>query len=93
MKESEKLLERKLKREVEKIGGMCIKFLPFSLNGFPDRMCLFPKGRILFVEVKTTKFILSKLQRFMHSKLKALGFKVKIVDTSTHIDEIIKRYE
>lgn len=52
--DSEKVVERKLVELVKINGGMCIKLLCDQLIGLPDRMCLFPGHKIVFVELKTT---------------------------------------
>ena len=51
---SEKYLEKKLREEVRKAGGLAIKFTSPYFTGMPDRLVLMPKGRIWFVEVKST---------------------------------------
>ena len=53
--ESEKQLERLLKSTVElTMHGLCLKLLSQHMIGLPDRLCLLPKGKAFFVEVKTT---------------------------------------
>ena len=47
--DSEKVVERKLVELVKMNGGMCIKLLCDQLIGLPDRMCLFPGHKIVFV--------------------------------------------
>lgn len=92
--ESEKTLERLLKNYVEgKLKGMCLKLLSAHITGLPDRLCLFPGGKILFVELKTTNKKPQKIQLFIHNKLRSLGFRVEVVDTSEQIRKIIKEYE
>lgn len=92
--ESEKKLERSLKNSVEiELKGMCLKLLSAHITGLPDRLCLFPGGRILFVELKTTNQKPRKIQLFMHRKIRALGFRVEVVDTSEQIESIIREYE
>ena len=92
--ECEKKLERSLKNSVEiKLKGMCLKLLSAHITGLPDRLCLFPGGRILFVELKTTDKKPRKIQLFMHRKIRALGFRVEVVDTSEQIESIIREYE
>lgn len=94
MIESEKLLEKKLKLKVkEKLGGWCLKFLPLHINGMPDRLCLIPYGKAIFVEVKTTGKKPSKLQKLIHKKLKKLGFPVILIDSTQAINKLIKNYE
>lgn len=78
---SEKVVERKLVELVKINGGMCIKLLCDQLIGLPDRMCLFPGHKIVFVELKTTGRKPKRIQVHMHNKLRALGFRVEVIDT------------
>lgn len=78
---SEKVIERKLVELVKLNGGMCIKLLCDQLIGLPDRMCLFPGHKIVFVELKTTGRKPKCIQAYMHNKLRALGFRVEVIDT------------
>jgi len=93
MIESEKDLERKLNRGVKKLLGLTFKFVPLFVAGIPDRICLLPGGRIFFAEIKTTKQKPKKLQLFWHAKLRKLGFRVEVIDTSEQIENILKDYE
>lgn len=79
--ESEKLVERKLVELVKINNGMCIKLLCDQLIGLPDRLCLFPGHKIAFVELKTTGRKPRRIQAYMHKKLRALGFRVEVIDT------------
>lgn len=49
---TEKQLEQKLKKEVEKLGGLCLKLTTPGFTGIPDRLILLPGGKVWFVEVK-----------------------------------------
>lgn len=88
MKESEKLIERKLVHNVEKKGGMCIKLLSKHLVGLPDRLCILPDGRIFFAELKSTGDKPRAIQLYRHKQIKDLGFEVFIVDKKEQIDEL-----
>lgn len=79
--DSEKVVERKLVELVKINGGMCIKLLCDQLIGLPDRMCLFPGHKVIFVELKTTGRKPKRIQMYMHNKLRALGFRVEVIDT------------
>ena len=79
--DSEKVVERKLVELVKINGGMCIKLLCDQLIGLPDRMCLFSGHKIVFVELKTTGRKPKRIQMYMHNKLRALGFRVEVIDT------------
>ena len=90
--EKEKILEKKLSMEIEKLGGWSLKLLSTHVTGLPDRMCLLPGGRVFFAEVKTTKEKPKKIQIWVHNKIRALGFRVEIIDQSEKIKELIRDY-
>lgn len=74
----EKEIERKLKVLVEgKLGGLCLKWVCPGWSGVPDRILLFPGGRVYFVELKRPKGgTVSGLQAWWKRKLEDLGFTV-----------------
>lgn len=88
--DSEKVVERKLVEAVKANGGMCIKLLCDQLTGLPDRMCLFPNHKIVFVELKTTGRKPKRIQLFIHDKLRALGFRVEVIDTVKGVNDFIE---
>lgn len=90
VKESEKLVERKLVELCKLNGGMCLKLLSFHVIGLPDRLCLFPKAKIVFVELKTTGEKPRAIQLFMHNKLRALGFRVEVIDTVEQVVDLVE---
>lgn len=87
--DSEKVVERKLVEAVKANSGMCIKLLCDQLTGLPDRMCLFPNHKIVFVELKTTGRKPKRIQLFMHDKLRALGFRVEVIDSIEGVEQFI----
>ena len=87
--DSEKAVERKLVELVKAKKGMCIKLLCDQLTGLPDRLCLFPGGVIIFVEVKTTGQKPRRIQTFIHNKLRALGFRVEVIDTIEAVTKLL----
>lgn len=91
--ESEKSLERKLSKGVEKLGGLYFKLPAVYVAGLPDRLCLLPGGVVFFAEIKTTGKKVSKIQKLMHNKIKRIGFKVYIIESSQNIKDIITGYE
>lgn len=48
----ERFIERKFVESVKKKGGFAPKFVSPGLDGMPDRIVLFPIGKIAFVELK-----------------------------------------
>ena len=81
----EKTLEQKLIKEVRQSGGLALKFLSSNFNGVPDRLLLFPGGRMAFCEVKAPGQKPRPLQEHRIAQLRALGFKVYVVDS---VDQI-----
>ena len=88
--DSEKLVERRLVELVKINNGMCIKLLCDQLMGLPDRLCLFPGHKIVFVELKTTGRKPRRIQAYMHKKLRALGFRVEVIDS---VEDVINFVE
>ena len=59
-------------------------------DGVPDRIVLFPGGRIAFVEVKAPGKTLRPLQVRRKRQLELLGFKVYVLDDPGQIEEILQ---
>ena len=45
-------VEAYLRRQVEKLGGLCIKIPADYMRGIPDRIVLLPHGVLVWVETK-----------------------------------------
>lgn len=86
---SEKLVERKLVELCKINNGLCIKLLCNHILGLPDRICLFPKAKLVFVELKTTGKKPRKIQIYMHNKLRTLGFRVEVIDSVQKVFDLI----
>lgn len=89
MKESEKIIERKLVELTKLNGGMCIKLLSFHIAGLPDRMCLFPHSKVVFVELKSTGEKPRPIQLYIHEKIRQMGFRVEVIDTVEKVENLI----
>lgn len=74
----EKQVEKFLKDEIKKLGGICYKFVSPGNSGVPDRIVILP-GRVYFVELKTEKGRLSPIQKRQIKKLSDLGQKVFVL--------------
>lgn len=75
---SESALEGILSAEVRRAGGMSVKLAP-TMAGFPDRMVLWPGGRIDLVELKTKTGATRRIQEIWHHRAAKLGTDVKII--------------
>lgn len=88
----EKSIETKLKKEVEKMGGLCLKWVSPGFSGVPDRKCLLPGGFEWLVETKKPKTgVLSERQKLVHGQLRALGFKVDVVWSMKQLNDLLTR--
>lgn len=79
----ESSLEQKMKKTVEALGGMFLKWASPGFTGVPDRIALLPGGRVVFVEVKKpgTKDGRSPRQKRVAFQLSELGFDVVRADS------------
>ena len=83
-------VEGHLRRRVEKVGGVCVKFLPDFARGFPDRIVLLPGGVLVWVETKRPQGgVLSPIQKVQHVLLRRLGQRVEVVWTKDQADDLI----
>lgn len=85
----ERDIEVKLRKSVEAQGGICWKFVSPGTAGVPDRIILMPKGVIAFVEVKAPGETPRKIQLKRHRQLRALGFRVYVLDNPEQIGGIL----
>lgn len=85
----EKTIEQKLVAEVKKAGGIWLKWVAPGFDGVPDRIAMFPGGKIAFVEVKAPGEKPRPLQRARHELLRKMGFRVYVLDEIEKIGGII----
>ena len=88
----ERDVERALFAQVRKVGGLCLKFISPGWSGAPDRLCLFPGGKICFAELKAPGKRARPLQVKRHEQLRALGFEVVVIDGKEGINGLIAKY-
>ncbi len=81
----EKQIEQKLVQAVRKKGGLCLKFVSPNFDGMPDRLILFPHGKIAFAELKAPGKKPRPLQIARHKILMKLGFRVYVIDSAEQI--------
>lgn len=86
----ESRIEKRLKKEIEKIGGKALKFVSPGMSGIPDRIILLSQGRIVFVELKAPGEKLRALQEYRAKELKVLGFRVEMIDSIEKVDEFVR---
>lgn len=87
---SEKDLERTFSEKLNQTKKVwVIKLLSTFIKGLPDRMILCQGGYVGFAEIKTTGKKLTKVQAYIHEKLRALGFTVFVIDELESRDSAI----
>ena len=91
----EKSIENILREEVERQGGMCLKWTCPGHRGVPDRMILFPGGIIAFVELKRpgAKVKAGGLQEWWREKIQSFGFRCSEVSTAEQAKSIVSFLE
>ena len=83
-------IERKLRKEVNRIGGLCFKFNS-GVTGVPDRIVVY-EGKTIFVEMKrTTSGIISDKQKYWLKQINARKVRAIVIHTKTQVDEFIQR--
>lgn len=96
MPELEKVIERKLRDGVKKLGSgaQCLKFESPGTSGVPDRMILLPGGRIVFVELKQVGKRERMRQTYVQNQMRRLGFTVfSTVSTPEQVQMILSHCE
>lgn len=87
---NEKLIERKLRDSIKKLGGIALKFSSPYHRGMPDRIVLMPGGRIAFAELKTTGKKPTVLQKKAIAELQAMGFKADVIDSQEGLNKFLE---
>ncbi|MCF8566892.1 VRR-NUC domain-containing protein [Alicyclobacillus tolerans] len=88
----ERDVEQYLREQVRAAGGRAYKFTSPGNAGVPDRMVLFPGGRVAFVELKAPGKKPTALQLAQHKKFAGLGFTVAVIDRKSQVDEFLAAY-
>lgn len=75
----EKEIERRMCEMIRKRGGLTYKFTSPGNVGVPDRLVITPTGVVWFVELKTEKGRLAKIQKQQIHELEKRGANVRVV--------------
>lgn len=75
---TEQKIQAKKIKELEGQGYYVIKLMKTNKNGIPDIIAIPPKSDVIFVEVKTEKGRLSKLQEYRIEELERYGIKTEV---------------
>ena len=87
---SEKDLERTFSDQLNRTKKVwVIKLLSTFIKGLPDRMILCKGGYVGFAEIKTTGKKPTKIQLYIHDKLRSIGFEVFVIDNIESRDKAV----
>ena len=89
-KYSERDLEWKLIKQVEAMGGVCMKWVSPGRSGVPDRIIIMPGGKIAFVEMKRPGETPKPLQARQLKQLQELGCQATFLRSQEDIDAFLK---
>lgn len=90
--DSEKSIEQYLVKRTKGIGGKAYKFVSPGNAGVPDRIVIFPNGRVAFVELKCAAGKISAAQKNQIAKLKALNQTVRVIYSKDEVDNLIAEF-
>jgi len=83
----ESTIEARLVREVRRRGGRCEKW---GRNGWPDRIVMWPDGRVDFVETKAPGEKPLKLQEKRAEQLRLLKCPVYTLDSPQAVEDYVR---
>lgn len=86
----ESVIESYLREKVKTLGGVAYKFVSPGRRGVPDRICCFPGGTVVFVEVKSPTGTTTPIQDVEIKTLKQLGFDAVIIDSRPRVDALLR---
>ena len=87
MKES--TIESYLVRRCKELGVLCYKFVSPSHRGVPDRLLIFPKGLVTFVELKAPGKAPTALQMAVLKQMENNKAVVGWTDSKTGVDSLL----
>lgn len=90
---SEKYLERELIKAVQARAGKALKYNNPLAIGYPDRLVVLPGAKVAWVEMKSTGKKPDKIQLIRHQELRALGFKVYVIDSMQGIQDFLNEID
>lgn len=86
----EKRVETYLRDRVKAAGGLALKLVCPGWTGVPDRLILLPGGRVFFAETKDLGKTPKRRQKYVHGRLRALGFTVFVPDSREAVDRMME---
>lgn len=76
----ESKIEAAFVKRVKELGGVAEKYTSPGSRAVPDRLVMFPGGKMCFVELKAPGKKPTILQQRDHDRRRAMGFQVFVID-------------
>lgn len=89
----EKDIEAWLNKKVKELGGLSFKFVSPSNPGVPDRIYIFPGGRVYFAELKTEIGWMSNIQKWQRQRLQDMGCRFYLIKGMEQARAFIKEMQ
>lgn len=91
MGKPENKVETRFRDGIKALGGRAYKFVSPGCSGVPDRVVCLPDGRVIFVELKSPKGVMSKLQIRRKAELMQMNQSVFVLSTTEQVDNLLKK--
>lgn len=88
----EKNIEKRGSAVAKRFGAWPIKLAIIGGRGWPDHTIVAPGGRIAFIEYKRPGGEFQPLQKYVHKRLKFLGFRVEVITSNDQVDEFFEEF-
>ena len=89
---TEKIIETYLREQVKAVGGKAYKWVSPGNDGVPDRIVIFPGGKVVFVELKAPGKEPGPLQLMQHKRLRDMGADVRVIDSKAGVEWFVKGF-
>ena len=77
---NEAVIENAVVRQLQRRGFRTLKLNLQGRRGWPDRLVILPKGKVLWLEFKAPGKQPTRLQQHVHAWLRTAGHRVEVVD-------------
>lgn len=85
----ERDIENYLVTRCRHVGALCYKWTSPGRAGVPDRICVFPSGQVVFVELKAPGKKPTRAQLREHARLREHKQKVVVIDSNESVEELL----
>lgn len=86
----ERDIEEWMRKKIEQLGGVFMKWVSPGNDGVPDRIAILPGGAVYFIELKRDGEAPTELQKWQIRRLKKLGCYATVVTGMKEAGQFIK---